>query len=222
MSVLAGCSTSSGPTFNIYEVQTNSGAKAYRVDCHGLFEGASACMQAAQRFCGDQPVHQLATMELLLAPSESATDPRISVFQCATPVQPQAAAPAPVAAPPQAAPVEMPRQINLSGDANFATNSAVLTPKARATLDEFVAAGKTVTLRTVAVAGYTDSTGSASLNRSLSERRARSVANYLKSNGLRAESFQVKGYGPADPVASNATAEGRAQNRRVEVKVSAQ
>jgi outer membrane protein OmpA-like peptidoglycan-associated protein len=74
----------------------------------------------------------------------------------------------------------------------------------------------------VQVAGYTDSTGSASHNQRLSERRAQAVLSYLKSHGLRSQSYAAQGFGSANPVASNATTAGRAQNRRVEVRVSTQ
>jgi outer membrane protein OmpA-like peptidoglycan-associated protein len=69
------------------------------------------------------------------------------------------------------------------------------------------------------IAGYTDSTGSAELNNRLSAARARSVQSYLATAGLRASKWDVEGYGSASPVASNATAIGRAKNRRVEIQV---
>jgi OmpA-OmpF porin, OOP family len=217
--VLAGCSSASGPTFNANEIQSANGAQVYRVECHGLFEGVAACVKQAQKICGDKPAYKLETMERLRAPSEDPADPRVLTFQCGAPAQPEAApAPAPV---PQAA-VEMPRQIDLSGDANFATDSATLTPKATETLDEFVSATQGVTLRQVAVAGYTDSTGPAAHNRQLSQRRAESVMQYLKSNGLRSQNYTAQGFGAASPVASNSTVAGRAKNRRVEIRVSTQ
>jgi outer membrane protein OmpA-like peptidoglycan-associated protein len=218
--LIAGCTTTAqGPTFNVYQIQTATGTKAYRAECHGLLENVSACVAAAQKVCGDQPAYKLDTMERLRAPNEEANDPRIVTFQCGAP---QVAAPAPAPEPaPQPAP-EMPRQINLSGDANFATDSASLTPKATATLDQFIEAGQNVTFRSVTVAGYTDSTGSASHNQHLSERRAQSVLSYLKSHGLRSQSYAAQGLGASNPVASNATTAGRAQNRRVEVRVSTQ
>lgn len=218
--LIAGCTTTAqGPTFNVYQIQTATGTKAYRAECHGLLENVSACVAAAQKVCGDQPAYKLDTMERLRAPNEEANDPRIVTFQCGAP---QVAAPAPAPEPaPQPAP-EMPRQINLSGDANFATDSASLTPKATATLDQFIEAGQNVTFRSVTVAGYTDSTGSASHNQHLSERRAQSVLSYLKSHGLRSQSYAAQGFGASNPVASNATTAGRAQNRRVEVRVSTQ
>ena len=72
------------------------------------------------------------------------------------------------------------------------------------------------------MAGYTDSTGSAAGNLQLSRRRAESVMQYLKSQGLRSQNFAAQGFGAANPVATNATAAGRAKNRRVEVRVSTQ
>jgi outer membrane protein OmpA-like peptidoglycan-associated protein len=218
--MIAGCTTvAQGPKYNVYQIQTANGTKAYRAECHGALENVSACVEAAQHVCGDQPAYKLDTMERLRAPNEDAADPRIVTFQCGAP---QAAVPAPAPEPaPQPAP-EVPRQINLSGDANFATDSATLTSKATSTLDQFVQAGQNVTFRSVQVAGYTDSTGSASHNQRLSERRAQAVLSYLKSHGLRSQSYAAQGFGSANPVASNATTAGRAQNRRVEVRVSTQ
>ncbi|SAL64441.1 membrane protein [Caballeronia terrestris] len=220
--VIAGCTTAAqGPTFNVYQIQTANGMKAYRAECHGAFETVAACVSAAQKVCGDQPAYKLDTMERLLAPNEDANDPRIVTFQCGAP-QTAAPAPAPAPEPAQQPAPEMPRQINLSGDANFATDSATLTAKATDTLDQFIQAGQNVTFKSVHVAGYTDSTGSASHNQKLSERRAQSVMSYLKSHGLRSQNYSAQGFGASNPVASNATTAGRAQNRRVEVSVSTQ
>lgn len=69
----------------------------------------------------------------------------------------------------------------------------------------------------VAVSGHTDSTGSREYNQQLSEERARSVANYLKSHGIVAARLDIVGFGEDYPIADNSTAEGRAQNRRVEL-----
>jgi outer membrane protein OmpA-like peptidoglycan-associated protein len=67
------------------------------------------------------------------------------------------------------------------------------------------------------VEGHTDSTGSRGHNQDLSERRALSVARYLGAQGVDQRRFSVRGYADTEPVASNATPEGRAQNRRVEI-----
>jgi outer membrane protein OmpA-like peptidoglycan-associated protein len=110
----------------------------------------------------------------------------------------------------------------LQGNASFATNSATLSPAAKASLDRFLSANQGVSLRRLTVMGYTDSTGSEAHNLKLSQARAESVAQYLRDGGLQAGQFVAQGLGSADPVASNATAEGRAQNRRVEARVLAE
>ena len=69
----------------------------------------------------------------------------------------------------------------------------------------------------IAVSGHTDSTGASDFNQQLSEERARSVANYLKSRNIVDARFEVVGFGENYPIADNSTAEGRAQNRRVEL-----
>ncbi len=72
----------------------------------------------------------------------------------------------------------------------------------------------------VDVYGYTDSTGGDQYNLDLSQRRAMSVANYLSAQGVDGRRFAVTGFGKTRPIASNATPEGRAQNRRVEIQLS--
>lgn len=69
------------------------------------------------------------------------------------------------------------------------------------------------------VLGHTDSTGSDAYNQALSERRAQSVANYLASRGVAPARMATRGFGETQPIADNATEYGRAQNRRVEIKV---
>jgi len=67
------------------------------------------------------------------------------------------------------------------------------------------------------VVGHTDSKGSAAYNQTLSEQRAQAVVNWLVENGVNADQLTAKGAGESKPIASNDTAEGRAQNRRVEL-----
>lgn len=71
----------------------------------------------------------------------------------------------------------------------------------------------------ILLAGHTDSTGSDEYNLGLSRQRAESVANYLATQNVNRTRFSTEGYGKTDPIASNETAEGRAQNRRVEVAI---
>jgi OOP family OmpA-OmpF porin len=73
----------------------------------------------------------------------------------------------------------------------------------------------------VEVVGYTDTSGAASYNQKLSEKRAQSVANALEAEGIDASRITVSGQGENNPIASNDTHEGRVQNRRVEITVPA-
>ena len=72
----------------------------------------------------------------------------------------------------------------------------------------------------VDVYGHTDSDGSDEYNLDLSRRRATSVANFLTFSGIDSRRFVIRGYGEAQPIASNATAAGKAANRRVEIQIS--
>ena len=98
----------------------------------------------------------------------------------------------------------------------FAFNSATLSNKAQSSLDKVATALKD-SGKKADVNGYTDNTGNAAYNVDLSQRRAQAVASYLESKGVAAKNLTVKGYGATDFVATNDTAEGRAQNRRVDV-----
>ena len=100
----------------------------------------------------------------------------------------------------------------------FNTGSAVLTDAAKAVLDKMAETLNGAPDVNVEVQGHTDNTGSAAVNTRLSGARAESVRAYLVSKGVAAARLTAKGYGPTVPVADNATAAGRAQNRRVELK----
>lgn len=104
--------------------------------------------------------------------------------------------------------------ITLEG-VNFEYNSAALTAASRRPLDEIADGMKKHPRLKVEIQGHTDSTGSPAYNLKLSQRRADSVRDYLLSQGVPENQLQTKGYGQAQPVATNKTAEGRAQNRRV-------
>ncbi|MBS9767724.1 MAG: OmpA family protein [Flavobacteriaceae bacterium] len=87
------------------------------------------------------------------------------------------------------------------------------------TLNEVVAKMKENTTLRAKVSGYTDSIGSDSFNQRLSERRAKAVKRYLVSKGISADRIDTYGYGESNPVDSNSTAKGRANNRRAEVRI---
>jgi OOP family OmpA-OmpF porin len=103
---------------------------------------------------------------------------------------------------------------------DFEFNSTQLTAPAQRTLDEVATALLTQPELNVEVQGHTDSIGTETYNLGLSERRAVAVKAYLVSRGLSATALTAKGYGKAKPIASNETAEGRAQNRRVAFEVT--
>jgi outer membrane protein OmpA-like peptidoglycan-associated protein len=108
--------------------------------------------------------------------------------------------------------------ISLEG-VHFEFDKATLTPEAMAILDKAAGLLATQEKVVVEVAGHTDSVGSDTYNQGLSERRAIAVKDYLESKGITATRLTARGYGEAQPVASNDTEEGRALNRRVELIV---
>jgi OOP family OmpA-OmpF porin len=101
---------------------------------------------------------------------------------------------------------------------NFEFDSARLTSDSTAMLDEGVKILKRHSDLKVEIAGHTDSQGDDGYNQGLSERRAQAVADYLIAHGANAANITVKGYGESQPVADNGTKEGRAANRRVELR----
>ena len=136
----------------------------------------------------------------------------------------QAPAPAPVAAP---APAPQPREswktiltekpVRLEG-ANFATNSAKLLKTADVKLSEVVNAAKQYPEVKLEVSGHTDNRGKKALNQKLSENRAAAVKAWLVKHGVAANRISTAGYADTQPIADNKTKEGRAANRRVEVR----
>ena len=103
----------------------------------------------------------------------------------------------------------------------FDTNKSTLTAAAKANLDKLVPVFAEYPDTNITIYGYTDSTGPADYNLKLSGDRAAAVRNYLASKGVSSSRFQVTGLGIADPIASNETAQGRSQNRRVEFAITA-
>ena len=114
---------------------------------------------------------------------------------------------------------EIKEVISLPG-INFETNSAQLTASSSVTLDAVTQTLNNYPEIYAEVAGHTDSTGSDSYNTKLSEQRAAAVRTYLTSRGVSSSRLTSKGYGENNPIADNSTKEGRAANRRVELKVS--
>ena len=110
--------------------------------------------------------------------------------------------------------------VTLSGSVLFASNKSTLLPSAQNRLNQVADALLATKERKLTVGGYTDSQGSTSHNLELSQRRADAVRTYLISRGYRGDLIQAQGFGEESPIADNANAEGRANNRRVEIVVS--
>lgn len=110
--------------------------------------------------------------------------------------------------------------LNMPSNITFATDQDQVVPQFYPTLNSVAIVLRKFDKTLIDVNGHTDSTGSVAHNEALSERRAMSVASYLNSQGVDPRRVSALGFGPSQPVASNATAEGRAQNRRVEIQIA--
>jgi len=130
--------------------------------------------------------------------------------------------PAPAPAPEPVAKEPIVTTSSLGGEALFDTGSSVLTPASEQALADLVVEMQSYqNITEIQVTGHTDSRGSDELNQRLSQERAESVANFLKTS-FPAAAVSAVGAGSEDPIATNSTAEGRQLNRRVEVQVTAQ
>jgi OOP family OmpA-OmpF porin len=135
--------------------------------------------------------------------------------------EPEAPKPMPTvtpAPPPPPPPAPAPRRIVLRG-VNFDFDKSEIRPDAAVILDEAASLLSEEPGVRVEVGGHTDATGTDEYNQGLSERRAQSVVDYLVGKGVSAGRLESAGYGESKPVADNATRDGRAQNRRVELNV---
>ena len=152
--------------------------------------------------------------------------PATAAVGCDGALEAPKAAPAPAAAPPAAAPAPAPapapvaaQKVTYAADAFFDFDKSVLKPEGRAKLDDLVSKIQGINLEVIIAVGHTDSIGSDAYNQRLSVRRAEAVKAYLVSKGIERNRIYTEGKGKKQPIASNATAEGRAKNRRVEVEV---
>ncbi|MCL1973992.1 MAG: OmpA family protein [Bacteroidetes bacterium] len=101
----------------------------------------------------------------------------------------------------------------------FATNSSTLSSTSRNALSQFASSLHANPDTEINIIGHTDNTGSDAINNPLSQDRANSVKNYLISNGVSGSRMSAAGVGSTQPIATNATVEGRTQNRRVEILI---
>ena len=125
----------------------------------------------------------------------------------------------PVAEAATPAPTPVANKVVVNADTFFDFDKDTLKPEGRELLDKVAAQASSISLETIIAVGHTDSTGPEGYNQTLSERRAASVKSYLVSQGIDANRIYTEGKGELEPVATNATREGRAQNRRVEIEI---
>ena len=110
--------------------------------------------------------------------------------------------------------------VNFPSSVTFDTDSAAIRPGFYSTLDDVSATLNRYPQSYLDLIGHTDSTGSEAYNQALSERRAGSVSNHFRSRGVEPARIAAYGQGENQPIASNATAGGRQQNRRVELRIT--
>ncbi len=110
--------------------------------------------------------------------------------------------------------------VNFPSNVTFGVDSATIRPEFHSTLDDVSATLNRYPQSYLDIVGHTDSTGSDAYNQALSERRANSVSNHFRSRGVIPGRMVAYGVGETQPVASNASTQGREQNRRVELKIT--
>lgn len=139
-------------------------------------------------------------------------------YQPAPEAAPVVAMPAPVtvAAP---APVPVAEKVSFASEALFDFDQSTLKPQGKAALDQLLAQLNGMDLEVIVTVGHTDAIGSDAYNQKLSQRRAEAVKAYLVAQGVETNRVYTEGKGETQPVADNASAAGRAKNRRVTVEV---
>lgn len=110
--------------------------------------------------------------------------------------------------------------LNMPNSVTFGFDSSELTSDARTALNDASAVMREYPETRITVAGHTDSSGAEDYNQRLSERRAQAVGNYLVQGGVARQRINMVGYGESQPIASNASQQGQAQNRRVEITLT--
>jgi OOP family OmpA-OmpF porin len=154
---------------------------------------------------------------------DSAWTPATAAPECDGALKP-AAKPAPVVTPP-AAPVQPAKSVTQLAKITYLAKSlfdfdrSVVKPEGQVALNQLVAKLQTVTVEVVIVVGHTDSVGTDNYNLKLGMRRAEAVKKYLASQGVESARVYTDSKGESQPVASNKTAQGRSENRRVVVEV---
>jgi OmpA-OmpF porin, OOP family len=109
--------------------------------------------------------------------------------------------------------------LSLASSATFELGGSTLSDEGKAAVADLVSQFKGREVNSVVIEGHTDDTGDAAFNQDLSEKRAEAVKAEAVANGANADKITTVGYGESRPIADNSTREGRAKNRRVEIKI---
>lgn len=173
-------------------------------------------------YVGDSSGH-LVTDSLGNCVKTGAWTKELALADCDPSVTPKKAETAPaVKAAPRPAPAPVAEKITLRAGALFDVGKADLKAAGQRELDDLAAKIKGMTdLESIGVTGHTDNRGDAGFNQRLSEQRAATVKAYLVDKGVDGNKISTRGMGASQPAATNTTAEGRAQNRRVELDIKA-
>ncbi len=158
--------------------------------------------------------------EMLRNKAAAAAAAKEKATRKSAPVKPMPVVKAPAPAP-KAPAVPQYRKVSLASGATFRLGGSTLSAEGKAAVAELLNQFEGETIESVIVEGHTDDRGPAAFNQQLSEKRAEAVKAELVANGVDSNLIKTVGYGESKPIASNATREGRAQNRRVEIKVDA-
>jgi OOP family OmpA-OmpF porin len=161
----------------------------------------------------------IATVGLVIPLGPKPVPPAPAPAPAPEPMPAPVAAPEPTPAPAPAIERPAPQTKIIFEGTNFNFDKATLRPAGKAKLDENVKTLMAYPDINVDIVGYTDSIGTAKYNQGLSNRRAATVKKYMEDKGVAASRMNTKGMGEKDPVASNKTAAGRAENRRVEIVI---
>ena len=180
---------------------------------------AAAEQAAAEKAAADKAAADKAAAEK--AAAEQAAADKAAADKAAALAAPKAAA-APAPTPEAAAATQC--QADFSGllakdKVHFAVARADILPASKPLLDQLAIVANKCATTQIAINGYTDSDGNASINVSLSQKRAQAVVDYLTKAGVAASRLEAHGFGDADPVAPNDNAADKAKNRRIEFKV---
>jgi OOP family OmpA-OmpF porin len=183
-------------------------------------DGCGKAKPAPVAVVAPQPAQAAPVAAAPAAAAAATAAPAAAASSAATASSAAAVAAVPVAAVAAASQEKPMRTVTIGGDAFFDTNKATFRKEAQPELEKISERVRRVSsVESVQIIGHTDNTGAADYNQKLSEQRAATVKDFLVKNGVDPSKITILGKGQSSPIADNATTEGRAKNRRVDVMV---